>query len=176
MEHSFPNQAIPVDMDALRTLIKARLSFCGLTVQNLADHTQIPKGTLDNFLSGSTTPSFDRVFLVCSALGISLDELAGLRSPESPSDSGYSAEYVREIDALHQRTLAEMSDAHKSENAVREDHLHSQHQELRVWRAIALAALFLLTLFFSWFLWDVTNGGRGLIRYSSLLVNAFQRG
>lgn len=176
MEHSFPNQAIPVDMDALRTLIKARLSFCGLTVQNLADHTQIPKDTLDNFLSGSTTPSFDRVFLVCSALGISLDELAGLRSPESPSDSGYSAEYVREIDALHQRTLAEMPDAHKSENAVREDHLHSQHQELRVWRAVALAVLFLFTLFFSWFLWDVSNGGRGLIRYSSLLFNAFQRG
>ena len=176
MEHSFPNPAIPVDMDALRTLIKARLAACGLTVQNLADYTQIPKGTLDNFLSGSTTPSFDRVFLVCSALGISLDELSGLHAPEPPSDSGYSAEYVREMDALHQRTLSELSDAHRSENAVREDHLHSQQQELRVWRIVALVSLFLLTLFFSWFLWDVANGGRGLIRYSSLLVNAFQRG
>ena len=47
---------------------------------------------------------------------------------------------------------------------------------MRVWRMVALIALGLLIAICLWFVWVVTGGGRGLIRYGHAAIGSPVRG
>lgn len=152
-----------MDMDTLRERIKAELAQRGLSYQNLSDMTGIPKSTLDSFLSGRSVPAFDRVYTVCSSLGICLDPpVAGetLDTPDRPEMYTYAA--VQEIRAQYLHEIDELKQAHAAENAARDRHLAAEQKSKRIW---CIVSLILISLISFWLIWDLTHGDLGLIRY-----------
>ncbi len=186
MEKNELNPVQPYDMDALRERVKAEMTRQNITSQKLADLTRNSKGTIDNFLNTSTIPAFDRVAAICSALGISLTPPPD-EAEEAQPEPSYGSEYVPDMKIMHQREMDAMAQsaataldalarAHAAENAAREKHLKAEQKEKRIWRAVAMIFLWLLVAFCAWFVWDVTNGGRGIIRYGRMIVSSLTRG
>lgn len=143
----------------------------GVTSQQLADMTQNSKGTIDNFLNTNTDSGFVRVYAICCALGIRLDPASYL--PKGDQDFPFQSDYImdmkeahqRELDALHMASahaVEALQEAHQMENAARDRHLESVNRDKMIWRVVALSLIGLLCV---WFIWDVTGGNRGLIRY-----------
>lgn len=143
----------------------------GVTSQQLADMTQNSKGTIDNFLNTNTDSGFVRVYAICCALGIRLDPASYL--PKGDQDFPFQSDYImdmkeahqRELDALHMASshaVESLQESHQMENAARDRHLESVNRDKMIWRVVALSLIGLLCV---WFIWDVTGGNRGLIRY-----------
>lgn len=182
METSIRNPEQPWKIDDLRAAVKQEMARQGITSQQLADMTQNSKGTIDNFLNTNTDSGFVRVYAICCALGIRLDPASYL--PKGGQDSPFQSDYItdmkevhqREMDSLHSSNARDMEtmranhahavevlqEAHQMENAVRDRHLAELAHDIKLWRILALALIGLLCV---WFIWDVTGGNRGLIRY-----------
>jgi transcriptional regulator with XRE-family HTH domain len=66
----------------------------GLSQQQLADRARVPLGSLRNWEQGRRTPLLDAAGRVAVALGISLDDLAGITRPptEGQADAPPPAE------------------------------------------------------------------------------------
>lgn len=156
------NPTIPMDMDALRGRIKAELAVQGMSYQKLAEITDIPKSTLDSFLSGRSVPAFDRVYTVCVALGVSLDPSAVEEDLPAEHPDTYTYTAVQEIRAQYLHEIEEIKLAHAAENEVRNKHLAAEQKGKRLWCAVALILIGLIVF---WLIWDLTHGDRGLIRY-----------
>lgn len=176
----------PYDMDALREHVRAEMARQNITSQKLAELTRNSKGTIDNFLNTSTVPAFDRVFAICAALGIPLDPPPE-EAEEAQPEPSYGSEYVPDMKAVHQRemeamernaavTMETLKEAHAAEIEAREQHLRAEVKQMRVWRMVALIALGLLIAICLWFVWDVTGGDRGLIRYGHAVIGSLVRG
>lgn len=186
MDKTEQNPMQPYDMDALRDHVKAEMSRQGITSQKLADLTRNSKGTIDNFLNTSTVPAFDRVFAICAALGIPLDPPPEDGEEPQPEPS-YGSEYVPDMKAMHQREmdaleqnhaamLSALKEAHAAENEVREHLILAEQKQMRVWRTVALIAVGILVAICLWFVWDITGGDRGLIRYGHAVIGSLVRG
>jgi len=182
MEKSTRNPEQPWKIDDLRAAVKQEMARQGITSQQLADMTQNSKGTIDNFLNTNTDSGFVRVYAICCALGIRLDPASYL--PKGVQDSPFQSDYItdmkevhqREMDSLHTSNARDMEtmrdnhahavkalqEAHQMENAVRDRHLEAVTRDKMIWRIVALSLIGLLCV---WFIWDVTSGSRGLIRY-----------
>lgn len=182
MEKNSRNPEQPWKIDDLRAAVKQEMARQGVTSQQLADMTQNSKGTIDNFLNTNTDSGFVRVYAICCALGIRLDPASYL--PKGGQDSTFQSNYItdmkkvhqREMDILHSSNVRDMEtlranhahavealqEAHQMENAIRDRHLAELAHDIKLWRILALTLIGLLCV---WFLWDVTGGGRGLIRY-----------
>lgn len=81
---NMPNQA--VNMDQVRAYIRSLMAEKGITTAKLAEITGVAKGTLDNLFDGTTkAPTFDKVVTIIAALGGSVDEAIGLKSPAKPA-------------------------------------------------------------------------------------------
>lgn len=158
------NLTTPMDMGTLRERIKAELARRNQNYQNLSDVTGIPKSTLDAFLSGRSVPAFDRVYIVCVALGIPLDPSPAEIVIAEPSDrpESYSYAAVQEIRAQYLQEIEEIKNAHAEQNAEREKHLETVKLSRTIW---CVVALILIALIVFWLIWDLTHGDRGLIRY-----------
>lgn len=171
METSIRNPEQPWKIDDLRAAVKQEMARQGITSQQLADMTQNSKGTIDNFLNTNTDSGFVRVYAICCALGIRLDPASYL--PKGDQDFPFQSDYImdmkeahqRELDALHMASahaVEALQESHQMENAARDRHLESVNRDKMIWRVVALSLIGLLCV---WFIWDVTGGNRGLIRY-----------
>lgn len=171
MEKSIRNPEQPWKIDDLRAAVKQEMARQGVTSQQLADMTQNSKGTIDNFLNTNTDSGFVRVYSICCALGIRLDPASYL--PKGDQDFPFQSDYImdmkeahqRELDALHMASahaVEALQESHQMENAARDRHLESVNRDKMIWRVVALSLIGLLCV---WFIWDVTGGNRGLIRY-----------
>lgn len=171
MEKNSRNPEQPWKIDDLRAAVKQEMARQGVTSQQLADMTQNSKGTIDNFLNTNTDSGFVRVYAICCALGIRLDPASYL--PKGDQDFPFQSDYImdmkeahqRELDALHMASshaVESLQESHQMENAARDRHLESVNRDKMIWRVVALSLIGLLCV---WFIWDVTGGNRGLIRY-----------
>ena len=182
MEKSTRNPEQPWKIDDLRAAVKQEMARQGITSQQLADMTQNSKGTIDNFLNTNTDSGFVRVYAICCALGIRLDPASYL--PKGVQDSPFQSDYItdmkevhqREMDSLHTSNARDMEtmrdnhahavkalqEAHQMENAVWNRSLGESNRDKMIWRIVALALIGLLCV---WFVWDITGGNRGIIRY-----------
>jgi|GEM_PF-5765075 len=68
----------------------------GLTAQDMADQTGIPKRTLEKYMlkSGAASPGIDAIKAVCKAFGTSADWLIGLSERQKPLVSELDATEV----------------------------------------------------------------------------------
>lgn len=171
MEKNSRNPEQPWKIDDLRAAVKQEMARQGVTSQQLADMTQNSKGTIDNFLNTNTDSGFVRVYAICCALGIRLDPASYL--PKGDQDFPFQSDYImdmkeahqRELDSLHMASahaVEALQESHQMENAARDRHLESVNRDKMIWRVVALSLIGLLCV---WFIWDVTGGNRGLIRY-----------
>lgn len=171
MEKNSRNPEQPWKIDDLRAAVKQEMARQGVTSQQLADMTQNSKGTIDNFLNTNTDSGFVRVYAICCALGIRLDPASYL--PKGDQDFPFQSDYImdmkeahqRELDALHMASahaVEALQESRQMENAARDRHLESVNRDKMIWRVVALSLIGLLCV---WFIWDVTGGNRGLIRY-----------
>lgn len=177
-----PKNGFKLDVERLKSLIKSELSRQNLTIQNLVELTDIPRSTITSFLDGKSVPAFDRVYAICAALGISMDGLSGdelaqepVQEPSAHETALYGAQYVPDMKEMHQRELDQLSEsgnqaleslrqAHAAEVQAKDHLIAELKRNLRLWHVIALVLVGLLCV---WFVWDVTNGSRGLIRYDA---------
>lgn len=171
------------ETETLRNRIKSELEHQKITVQNLADMTGIPKSTIDGFLSRGSNSAYDTVLKICNALGVSIGE-----QPQEEHERTYSAEYVEEIRAMHKhelevisqnysRTIEAIEESREAERGTWEKHLNDVKRDRSFWRGVAVV---LVAVIFVWFIWDITSGTRGLIRYAQghglSFMNIFRRG
>lgn len=174
MANNAQNPGSGLDMDGLRDRIRQALAARGMTIGNLSKATDIPQSTISDFLGGRSVPAFDRVYAICAALDITVDGLGG-DPPDTSADGAapYGTEYIPDMKAMHQREVDQLSasgaqalealrQAHADQLQAMDRHMADLRRSLRLWQIISLALIGLLVL---WFVWDVTNGSRGLIRY-----------
>lgn len=174
MANNAQNPGSGLDMDGLRDRIRQALAARGMTIGNLSKATDIPQSTISDFLGGRSVPAFDRVYAICAALDITVDGLGG-DPPDASADGAapYGTEYIPDMKAMHQREVDQLSasgaqalealrQAHADQLQAMDRHMADLRRSLRLWQIISLALIGLLVL---WFVWDVTNGSRGLIRY-----------
>lgn len=141
-----------IDMVAIRSAIRNEMAKLGITSAKLGDETGIPKGTIDNFLDGSTaSPAFDRVCAIAKALNVSLDALIGIRSHAS-QDPIIIPTDIAALQQAHKQTL-EAKEEHLEELKRQNLQLREQNRRLTAWHRvfvtenIFLAALAIVDFF-----------------------------
>ncbi len=127
-----------IDVGAVRAAVRIEMAKQGISSAKLAEVTGIAKGTIDNFLDGSTvSPAFDRVCAVVKALGMSLDDLLGLRAPVHQEPIIVPAD-VTAIEKAHKQTI-EAKDAHIAEMRGEISRLRDHNARLTRWHRVFIA-------------------------------------
>ena len=135
-----------------------------LNIKNaeIAALSNIPLSTVNRFFSEErANPSFSNIAGIATVLGISLDELAGLKEPnESPINSRVEATMISYAELLKERDLRiEEKDA--IIKSMKEDKKRWQREKGFLLTSLAcLAALIAFVLLF-----DLMNGQFGYFRY-----------
>lgn len=130
------------------------------TLQEIADSTEIPLGTVGRYLSNidDDSANFEYVCKIVEYMGGSLDELAGFdnkaAAPAYPSIGDIRAE----IDHIAREAIREVYESTA---------LKSIHNNMVWWRWFALAeAAFILGIL----IWDIFHPTAGYIRYTTSMV------
>ncbi len=143
--------------------IRDERGFKNTVVSKLAD---IPLATVTRIFNGSTpNPTFETFVKLSIALGVSLDEIAGLRQPEAPPLDAHIentlvsyAELLKERDErLREKDelIASLKEAYKNEMNLRKRILCS----MGIFMALLVVALIFVVTF------DMSLGDIGFIRY-----------
>lgn len=113
----------------------------GLTIQELADLSQVPEGTVKKILSGSTeNPTFRNVCQIVIALGGSVDEMVGIK-PVEKEDTVYISQ--------------ELISSYKK-------HIEDKSRWMRIFfTALCVVMSFIMIVL----LFDLLNGNVGYVRY-----------
>lgn len=157
-----------IDMDVIRALVRKQLEEKHMTLQDLADASDVPKSTIDNFLQGKTlSPSFDRTVSIFSALDIPFSAIENGESDPLTAQDGQEGDgvpasvYIRDMKAVHQRELAALEKAHRAEV----DALKAHMQGIRRTRMVCgFVALGLLLIVLAYFVIDITNAQWGMFQ------------
>lgn len=143
-----------LDTSHAREIIKAEMASRKMTAAQVAQEANIAKGTLDNFLDGTTaSPAFDRLCAIGAVLGLSPNQLSGVQdpSPAAPPPSSDVSFLVEALKASHQREI---------------DHYTRYHEELRrdrlFWRIVSIVLLLALLLTVLYFCWEILNPSKGI--------------
>ena len=89
--------------------IKERAKAKNLTVKDLAKMTEIPESTISNYFSRKTeSPAFDTVSKLCIVLGISIDEMVGIKQPEKKETPVAPQEYFANIVNTYKERIADL--------------------------------------------------------------------
>lgn len=112
-----------------------------LTIQDIAQLSNVPEGTVKKIFSGATeNPSFQAVCKIVAVLGGSVDELVGIK-PVSKDDTVYISQ--------------ELIDSYKR-------HINDKAKWMRIFfKALCIVVGFIMVVL----LFDLFNGGIGYIRY-----------
>lgn len=120
-----------VDFEKVREYIRTKMANAQpkrLTYADLAQKTQIPRGTIDNFFDGTTKrPSFDFVCALIWAADGSVDEAIGLKiiTPSAPA-APVPDHAVRDFAS---KLVEELKDAHKTSLDAKEDLIDELKEE-----------------------------------------------
>lgn len=141
---------------------KERKKELNIKNSEIAALSNIPLSTVNRFFSGEkTNPSFANVSGIAMVLGISLDELAGLKEPnESEINSRVEATMISYAELLKERDLRiEEKDA--LIKSMGED--KKRYQKEKGWLLTSIGCLAAVIAFF--LLFDLMNGHFGYFRY-----------
>ena len=136
--------------DEIRMYIKKLKDAKGVTTQDIADHTSIPKSTIDNYFSGVTKePRLSCVIAVVKYLGGSLDEMVGIppkvkteiKTVNVPSEGSIKKEYITE---MMDRVIAPYD---QEIETLRRGCEHERRDKKSLWRAIITLAIVAVFLF-----------------------------
>lgn len=153
------------------------------TVQKLADDTNIAKSTIDKFLAGQTSTSFENIVLMVESLGGSLDELAGLSHSTASTDDTINAlvdSYKGEVERnalsnvqlldrfrrVHEESRELLIEQNRQTVEALQNHIASAICSRNAWRmlAIAFAALIVFLSFYTIYeLSHINTGVTGLV-------------
>lgn len=141
---------------------KERKKEINIKNAEIAALSNIPLSTVNRFFSGDhPNPSFSNVAGIAMVLGISLDELAGLKEPnESKINSRVEATMISYAELLKERDLRiEEKDA--IIKSLGED--KKRYQKEKGWLLASIGCLAAAIAFF--LLFDLMNGHFGYFRY-----------
>lgn len=100
--------------------IVAKKEEIGMSAQQIADASGVPKSTVDRILRGDTlNPSMQTVLDLAEAVGYQLFEAPAKPLAPVPSD-GDSSPYLQHIISMYERQLADKEAAHAREMAKHE--------------------------------------------------------
>lgn len=78
-------------------LITIYRTEAGMKIEDLAEKSGVPKGTINKMISGDTkSPSYDNIKAVVYAMGKTLDQLAADEKLDSPEDEKFSSNWHKE--------------------------------------------------------------------------------
>lgn len=138
-------------LERLKTLKDER----DLTNAEISKLSNLPLATITRIFNGNTpNPTFETFVQIATALGASLDEIAGLRQPEAPR-----------VDTPIENTLNAYAELLKEKDERIRD-LKEEHEKLRKEKhrfafACACVVGFIMLLLAI----DITNGNFGYFRY-----------
>lgn len=79
----------------IQDLCREKRAALGLTAQDIADASNVPLSTVNNFFANSSkSPSINTVGPICAVLGISLDEFFGIGDHYTATEETLHAENV----------------------------------------------------------------------------------
>lgn len=117
-----PQMPIATPMEDLRQSVRAEMARQNVTAADVAEKSGIAKGTLDNFLSGSTlSPSYDRVFAIMEALGMHAAQQEA--QPQEAAQAASQADWLAILQKSHAREIASLEKSHEREIEEREKRL-----------------------------------------------------
>ena len=134
-----------------------------LTNRQISEMSGVPTATVQRIMAGTGESSFDSVAKIISAIGGSLDELAGISLPES--EEVHILRRENEILKEQAASYEKLAKAYESVYAEKEKATIYLKKIIR-YLAIALAAM--VIVFVGIVIFDILNGGVGYIRYDEL--------
>lgn len=170
---------VSIDLDKVYTYCKDLQARRSLTNAEIADRTNIPKSTIDNFFYGTTrNPSFQTLCAIIVAMEGSVDEAIGQKREEKTPSVAEPPQPVQqqpmrlsldisnsELDRSHEQTI-EAKDKHI-------DNLRENNQRLRGTNRMLIAALVLENLAFAAVLvLDMFNPSWGYFLFQGILPEA----
>ena len=78
----------PIEM--IQTRLRKAIDRSGLTQQEVANKTKIPKASISQYLSGYAKPKNDRIYLLANALDVNEAWLLGFDVPMKKGDANES--------------------------------------------------------------------------------------
>lgn len=122
MSTKVPQMPISTAMEDLRQSVRAEMARQNVTAADVAEKAGIAKGTLDNFLSGSTlSPSYDRVFAIMEALGMHAAPQEA--QPQEVEQAASQADWLAILQQSHAREICALEKSHEREIGEREKRL-----------------------------------------------------
>lgn len=142
--------------------LKALKDKSHLTNTEIAQLSKIPLATITRVFNGATpNPTFETFVGIATALGVSLDEIAGLRSPEeaplTPNIETTLTSYAELLKEKDERLTekAEVIDSLKAEV--------KRERKEKLFLAIFSASI--ISVFLALIIIDLLNGNMGYFRY-----------
>ena len=173
------NMIVSIDLDKVYTYCKDLQARKSITNAEIAERTNIPKSTIDNFFYGTTrNPSFQTLCAIIVAMEGSVDEAIGQKREEKTPSVAEPPQPVQqqpmrlsldisnsELDRSHEQTI-EAKDKHI-------DNLRESNQRLRGTNRMLIAALVLENLAFaSVLILDMLNPSWGYFRFQGFIPEA----
>ena len=173
------NMTISIDLDKVYTYCKDLQARRSLTNAEIAERTNIPKSTIDNFFYGTTrNPRFQTLCAIIVAMEGSVDEAIGQKREEKLPSMAEPPQPVQqqpmrlsldisnsELDRSHEQTI-EAKDKHI-------DNLMETNARLRGTNRMLIVALMLENLAFAAVLvLDMFNPSWGYFRFQGILPEA----
>lgn len=170
---------VSIDLDKVYTYCKDLQARKSLTNAEIAERTNIPKSTIDNFFYGTTrNPSFQTLCAIIVAMEGSVDEAIGQKREEKTPSVAEPHQPVQqqpmrlsldisnsELDRSHEQTI-EAKDKHI-------DNLMENNARLRGTNRMLIAALMLENLaFVAVLILDMLNPSWGYFRFQGFLPEA----
>lgn len=172
--------ALCIDLDKVYLYCKGLQAQKSITNAEIAEKTNIPKSTIDNFFYGTTrNPSFQTLCAIIVAMEGSVDEAIGQKREEKTPSVAEPPQPVQqqqpmrlsldisnsELDRSHEQTI-EAKDKHI-------DNLRESNARLRGTNRMLIAALVLENLAFAAVLvLDMFNPSWGYFRFQGILPEA----
>lgn len=144
------------------TYLKELKKTRNLTIAEIAELSQIPSSTVSRIFSGNTmNASFETISPIVIAMGGSLDEMVGLKSPEeAPVKPQVETTITAYADLLNEKDLR-IREKDESIKMLNDDLRRERKDKTRLVTLVMTltAALVSLVIF------DVANGHLGFFRY-----------
>lgn len=130
----------------------------GLTNQQLADLSGLPKGTVDSFFRTSNrSPTIDTVGAICAALGVSMDAFFGIRLPSEGAETAEEKQENCESAAeFLERQLSDIAGDNKTLQAqlrLQREIIDKQNHGIRMRDHIMIHFVIVLLVLLGWCLY-----------------------
>lgn len=149
--------------EKLKTIKKER----GLTNVKISEMCNVALSTVTRaFDEKCPGANFETYVAFANGLGFSLDELAGLKPPEKPSED--LSRLLKEKDDKIEQLMLGIKTLHADNNSLREDNksLRKDNDSLRkVRKRTFIILIFLVAALSSYLIYDLLNGHLGIFRH-----------